>query len=179
MDKSVILASQCGATLGKFVLIIEKSSVDPNYSRKVQNNELRTSQQINLYSIKPIKVKVAREVETAEGSRFVEYNDDPKLRLQISGINDITEIIPKPNVENVKNAILRYESTGENTIFIDYPALTKEVVALNKESKAKLTAFINEQMRFIKTFETANDTEIAACKTAMAAEGIDMNNYFV
>ena len=178
MDKSVILASQCGASLGKYILTIEKNSVDPNYSRKVQNNELRTSQQINLYSIKPIKVKMAQEVESAEGTKFVEYNGDSKLRLQISGINDIADIIPKPNAESVKNAITRFESTGEITIFIDYPQLTIEIVALNMESRAKLTAFVNEQMRFIKTFETANETEIAACKTAMAAEGIEINNYF-
>lgn len=178
MDKTVILASQCGASLGKYILTIEKNSVDPNYSRKVQNNELRTSQQINLYSIKPIKVKMAQEVESAEGTKFVEYNGDSKLRLQISGINDIVDIIPKPNAESVKNAITRFESTGEITIFIDYPQLTKEIVALNMESRAKLTAFVNEQMRFIKTFETANETEIAACKTAMAAEGIEINNYF-
>ena len=173
MDKSVILASQCGASLGKYILTIEKNSVDPNYSRKVQNNELRTSQQINLYSIKPIKVKMAQEVESAEGTKFVEYNGDSKLRLQISGINDIADIIPKPNAESVKNAITRFES-----IFIDYPQLTKEIVALNMESRAKLTAFVNEQMRFIKTFETANETEIAACKTAMAAEGIEINTDF-
>lgn len=178
MDKSVILASQCGATLGKYILIIEKNSVDPNYSRKVQNNELRTSQQINLYSIKPIKVKIASEVESAEGTKFVEFNGDAKLRLPISGINDITEIIPKPNVENVKNAISRYEATGENTIFVNYPELTKEIVALNLESRNKLMTFVNEQLRFIKTFETANETEISACKTAMAAEGIEVNNYF-
>lgn len=178
MDKSVILASQCGATLGKFILVIKKNSVDPGYSRKVQNNELRLSQQINLYSIEPIKVKVAREVESAEGTKFVEYNDDPKLRLQISGIDDISTIIPKPNAESVKNAVLKFEATGEMTIFIDYPALTKEVVALNTESKSKLATFINEQVKFLKTFESANEAEISACKNAMAAEGIDINNFF-
>ena len=178
MKKEVIVASQCGAVLGKFILTIERNPVDPNYSRDVTESKLRTSIPIYLYSIRPIQVKKTEIVETANNGRFVEYNGDPTLRIPLITNEEIDKLIPKPNAESVRKAIGKYETSSEKTIFIDYPALTKEVMALNKESSMILTNFINKQMNFVKTLEDANSNELAACKSAMSDEGIDISNLF-
>lgn len=175
MKKELILASQCGAILGKWILTVERNSVDPDFSKKVTEGILRTSQPLYLYSIKPIFVEQTKIVESANGVKSVEFNDNPKLRLPLAGIDDITAIIPKATSDAVRKAIIKSEANGETTIFVDYPNLVKEVTALNTESRAILSAFISEQMKFVKTFEDANMAEILACKQKMADEGIDVS----
>lgn len=176
MKTEIILASQCGAALGKFVLTVERNPVDPDYSRKVAENKLRTSSPIYMYSIKPIKVKNAEIVETTNGGKFVEYNNDATLRIPLISGDTIDKVIPKPSADSVRVAINKYETTKQKTIFIDYPALVKEVAALNNESEAILTAFVNEMMKYVKTLRDATSTEIAACKSAMEDEGIDVSS---
>lgn len=178
MKQEVLVASKCGAVLGKYILTIQRNPVDPNYSRDVQENKLRTSIPIYLYSINPILVKKTEIVETANNGRFVEYNGDPTLRIPLITNDEIDKLIPKPCADSVRKAIAKYENTNERTIFIDYPALTKEVMALNQESHAQLTNFINKLLSFGKTLKDANEAELSACKVAMADEGIDVSNLF-
>lgn len=175
MKNEIILASKCGAVLGKYILTVERNPVDPDYSRKVTDGKLRTSEPIYLYAIKPIQVEKVEMVVSANNVKSVQYNGDPNLRLPLAGIDDITAIIPKPTTDAVRKAISKLQSTGEQTIFVDYVQLTKEVNALNTESKAILTQFINEQMKFINTFDKVNEVQIANCKLAMADEGIDVS----
>lgn len=176
MKTEVILASQCGASLGKYVLVVDRNPVDPDYSRKVTENKLRPSQPIYLYSIRPIQVKNAQIVETTNGGKFVEYNNDATLRIPLISGDTIDKVIPKPSADSVRMAINKFETTKQKTIFIDYINLVKEVTALNNESNAILTAFVSEQMKFVKTLNDANATEIAACKSAMEDEGVDVSS---
>lgn len=176
MKQEVLLASQCGAVLGKFILVVERNPVDPDYSRKVTENRLRTSSPIYLYSIKPILVNQTKIVETANNGKFVEYNEDPTLRIPLITSEEINKLIPKPSAETVRAAIAKFETTKQKTIFIDYPSLTKEIAALNAESEAILTAFTNELMKCVKTLRDATAAEISACKSAMEDEGIDVSS---
>lgn len=176
MKNEILLASRCGSSLGKFILTIERNPVDPDYSRKVTENKLRTSSPIYLYSIQPIRVSSVRIVETANHGKFAEYNEDPTLRIPLISGEEVDKLIPKPNADSVRQAINKFETSKQKTIFIDYPALVKEVAALNNESEAILTNFINELMKNVKTLREATNTEIAACKNAMEDEGIDVSS---
>lgn len=176
MKAEVILASQCGASLGKYILTVERNPVDLDYSRKVTENKLRTSSPIYLYSIKPQLVEKAEIVNTANNGKFVEYNSDSTLRIPLISGESIDKIIPKPSAESVRTAILKFETSKQKTIFIDYPTLTKEVAALNAESEAILTNFINDLMKHVKTLKDATAAEILACKNAMEDEGIDVSS---
>lgn len=176
MKNEVILASDCGAVLGKHVLTVERNPVDPGYSKKVTEGKLRTSSPIYLYSIRPIKVKVAEIVESANGGKYVEYNHDASLRIPLMTNESVDKAMPKPNAESVRDAINKFESNKTKTLFIDYPALVREVKALNKESQAILEAFTTELIKFAKTLQDANNMEEAACKNAMEAEGVDVNS---
>lgn len=174
MKAEVLLASQCGATLGKFILTVERNPVDVNYSRKVTENQLRTSVPIYLYSIKPIFVEATKIVNTANNGKFVEYNGDATLRIPLATGEEIDKLIPRPTADSVRIAINNYETMKKKTIFIDYPLLVKEVIALNNESENTLNMFVNELMSNVKTLRDATMTEIAACKSAMEDEGIDV-----
>ena len=88
----------------------------------------------------------------------------------------VDKAMPKPNAESVRDAINKFESNKTKTLFIDYPALVREVKALNKESQAILEAFTTELIKFAKTLQDANNMEEAACKNAMEAEGVDVNS---
>jgi hypothetical protein len=140
----------------------------------VQDGRLRTSYPIYLYSIEPVKVTKAEIVETANSGRFVQYNGDASLRIPLISNEEFKTLIPAPNAESVRNAINKYEQTKQKTIFIDYVALVKEVAALNAESEAILSNFVNELMQQMKTLKVATNTEIAACKSAMEDEGVDV-----
>ena len=107
---------------------------------------------------------------------MVEYNNDATLRIPLIWGDTIDKVIPKPSADSVRTAINKFETTKQKTIFIDYINLVKEVTALNNESNAILTAFVSEQMKFVKTLNDANATEIAACKSAMEDEGVDVSS---
>lgn len=175
MKTEVNIASQCGATLGKFILVVERNNVDPNYSNKVTNNLVRPSLPFFLYSINPIQVTSVAIVETANNTKRIQFNNDPKLRLPLAGIDDFSAVIPKVNSTTVKDAIKKEELTGEKTIFIDWPALTKEIEALNTEQQSALSSFVTEQMKFVGTYKNANTKEILACKNAMNSIGVSVD----
>lgn len=175
MKTEVNIASQCGATLGKFILVVERNNVDPNYSNKVTNNLVRPSLPFFLYSINPIQVTSVAIVETANNTKRIQFNNDPKLRLPLAGIDDFSAVIPKVNSTTVKDAIKKEELTGEKTIFIDWPSLTKEIEALNTEQQSALSAFVTEQMKFVGTYKDANTKEILACKNAMNSIGVNVD----
>lgn len=175
MKTEVNIASQCGATLGKFILVVERNNVDPNYSNKVTNNLVRPSLPFFLYSINPIQVTSVAIVETANNTKRIQFNNDPKLRLPLAGIDDFSAVIPKVNSATVKDAIKKEELTGEKTIFIDWPVLTKEIEALNTEQQSALSAFVTEQMKFVGTYKDANTKEILACKNAMNSIGVSVD----
>lgn len=177
MNHMRINAAQCGATLGKKILVVERNPVDPGYSDAVKNDLLRLSRAIHLYSIKPIEVTSVEIITTMNNESKVEFNHNPQLRLDIANIDDINKVIPTPSAATVKAAIEKYERSNREdiTIFTDYEKLLREVIALNLDEKKTLQNFLNQQMKFCGTLAEANETEIAACKVAMKEFGIDIN----
>ena len=151
MDYMRINAAQCGATLGKYILVVERNPVDTNYSEDKKNGALTLSRPIYLYSIRPIEVT--------------------------ANIDDITKVIPVPSASTVKAAIEKYERSNkeEITIFVDYVKLVPEVMALNRDEKNVLQSFLNAQMKFCGTLAEANELEATACRTRMKELGIDVN----
>ena len=113
-----INAAQCGATLGKYILVVERNPVDTNYSEDKKNGALTLSRPIYLYSIRPIEVTSVELVESMSNERKVQFNKDPKLRLNIANIDDITKVIPVPSASTVKAAIEKYERSNKEEITI-------------------------------------------------------------
>lgn len=177
MDYIRINAAQCGATLGKYILVVERNPVDTNYSEDKKNGALTLSRPVYLYSIRPIEVTSVELVESMSNERKVQFNKDPKLRLDIANIDDITKVIPVPSASTVKAAIEKYERSNkeEITIFVDYVKLVPEVMALNRDEKNVLQSFLNAQMKFCGTLVEANELEATACRTRMKELGIDVN----
>mgnify|MGYP001500316791 FL=1 len=114
MDYMRINAAQCGATLGKYILVVERNPVDTNYSEDKKNGALTLSRPIYLYSIRPIEVTSVELVESMSNERKVQFNKDPKLRLDIANIDDITKVIPVPSASTVKAAIEKYERSNKD-----------------------------------------------------------------
>lgn len=177
MNRTIINAAMCGATLGKKILVVERNHADLHYSDAVKNNSLRLSRPIYLYSIKPIDVEKVALVTTANNEIKVEFNDDPKYRLDVANVDDINKIIPKPTAESVRKAVEKYEHSGKEdvTIFTDYVELVKQVTALNIEERKTLEIFLNNQMKICGMLSEANENEKTACKIAMKDLGVDVN----
>ena len=117
MDYMRINAAQCGATLGKYILVVERNPVDTNYSEDKKNGALTLSRPIYLYSIRPIEVTSVELVESMSNERKVQFNKDPKLRLDIANIDDITKVIPVPSASTVKAAIEKYERSNNCLLY--------------------------------------------------------------
>lgn len=177
MNNVRINAAQCGATLGKYILIIERNPVDLGYSEAKKNGLLCLSRPIWLYSIKPIEVTSVRLIDSLDNGKKVEFNEDAKLRLSIANIEDITKVIPVPTAATVKQAIEKYERSNkeELTIFVDYEKATKEVMALNRDESNTLQSFLNAHMKLCGTLLEANEIEASACRSRMKELGIDVN----
>ena len=170
-------AAQCDTTSGNKSLTIERNPVDPDYSDAKKNGLLCLSRPIYLYSIRPIDVTSVEIINTVNNDQRIEFNHDPRLRLDIANIEDISKVIPVPSAATVKAAIEKFERSNREdiTIFTDYEKLLREVIALNLDEKRTLNDFLARQMKFCGTLATANETEIAACKVALKEIGIDVN----
>lgn len=172
-----INAAFCGAVLGKKICTVKRDPVDLDYNDKKKNDILRLSRPIYKYAIESHDITSVRLITTANNEKKVEFNENPKLRLSIANIEDINQIVPVPSAKTVSQAISKFErSNGEElTIFFDMEKLTREVIALNIDSKKELEAFINEQMKYLGTLTQANEVEAAACRASMKELGIDVN----
>lgn len=177
MNNIAKVVSMCGATLGQYILTVEQSPVDLGYSDKVTANLLRPSSPFYRYSIKPIRVESTRQEESANGITVVTFNDNKKLRLRVMTTDDIGKVIPAPNTKTVREAVERQKhDENDVTIFTDYIALTREITALNNETRQMMSAFIKELTTQMMVIEESNEAEKNACKAAMKELGItDIN----
>ena len=174
-NKNVIeIAGACGATLLKYILVVERNPVDAGYTKKKQEGALIPSQPFYRYSIKPIRVNAIAVRESSNEVPSVIFNkEEDGLRLPLANVETLEAVIPKPSTDTVRKAIAEFESTGKRVIFTDYIGLWREVNALNEETKVMMDTFINEQMKLSSSLEDSNQMELAACKAAMKECGID------
>lgn len=174
MRKEVIVGQKIGATFNTFILLVKKNSVDPGYSDAVQNDRLRLSRPISLYSIEKIRITGMVIDTNANNKQIVTFNGRDDLQMALADVKNIDEVFPKPTSENVREAILRQKNGSMPMIFTDYPGLLKQVTALNRDSKQDLERFINQQMAFIQTFEEAAKAEQLSCEAAMDELGLEL-----
>lgn len=173
MDNQKVIISELGRLLNLPVLLVERNPVDPDYDRKVADNLLRLTRPIYLYSIKQVIITEAKVTDNANGNKVVQFNGDPDMTLPILNVNKITDLIPEPNAESVKNAILAASSGGKKTLFTNYAKLYKEVAALNIDSKAEWDKELALMLQYSKTFTNANEIEKMACEKHLQELGID------
>lgn len=171
---TIEIASQCGTTLLKYILVVERNPVDAGYTKKKIDGILIPSQPFYRYSIKPIRVTGVSVVESANETPFIVFNKpEDGLRLPLANIDTLEALIPKPSTESVRRAIAKYETDKERIVFTDYMSLWREVDSLNKETLSMMNNFINEQMQLATSLSESNDLELSACKNAMKECGVD------
>lgn len=173
MNKQKQIASELGKLLGLSAFYVKRNPVDPNYDRKVADNRLRFTRPIFLYSIEPVEITTTRVDTNANNNRVVTFNENEDMQLSLANVDSIDQVIPEPNNESVKKAIMQAANGGKKMLFTNLAKLVKCVKSLNIDSKAELDRELNDLINFSKTFTTANEIEHTAAEKYLKELGID------
>lgn len=171
INYSLVVASQLGALLGMNLIHIRRKNVDPDYSNKEREGKQRLAIPVYIYGINRIKIKKAELVDLGEGQRIVQFNDDPKLQLSLANAKDITDVIKKPTVQEVVNAVMAEEASAQQTFFVDDKTATELAVSFNNRSYKELSSMMEVLSRQAACLTDANDAMMNACKLEMAQVG--------
>lgn len=171
INYSLVVASQLGALLGMNLIHIRRKNVDPDYSNKEREGKQRLAIPVYIYGIDRIKIKKAELVDLGEGQRIVQFNDDPKLQLSLANAKDITDVIKKPTVQEVANAVMAEEASAQQTFFVDDKTATELAVSFNNRSYKELSSMMEVLSRQAACLTDANDAMMNACKLEMAQVG--------
>lgn len=171
INYSLVVASQLGALLGMNLIHIRRKNVDPDYSNKEREGKQRLAIPVYIYGINRIKIKKAELVDLGEGQRIVQFNDDPKLQLSLANAKDITDVIKKPTVQEVANAVMAEEASAQQTFFVDDKTATELAVSFNNRSYKELSSMMEVLSRQAACLTDANDAMMNACKLEMAQVG--------
>lgn len=171
INYSLVVASQLGALLGMNLIHIRRKNVDPDYSNKEREGKQRLAIPVYIYGIDRIKIKKAELVDLGEGQRIVQFNDDPKLQLSLANAKDITDVIKKPTVQEVANAVMAEEASAQQTFFVDDKTATELAVSFNNRSYKELSSMMEILSRQAACLTDANDAMMNACKLEMAQVG--------
>jgi hypothetical protein len=171
INYSLVVASQLGALLGMNLIHIRRKNVDPDYSNKEREGKQRLAIPVYIYGIDRIKIKKAELVDLGEGQRIVQFNDDPKLQLSLANAKDITDVIKKPTVQEVANAVMAEEASTQQTFFVDDKTATELAVSFNNRSYKELSSMMEVLSRQAACLTDANDAMMNACKLEMAQVG--------
>lgn len=171
INYSLVVASQLGALLGMNLIHIRRKNVDPDYSNKEREGKQRLAIPVYIYGIDRIKIKKAELVDLGEGQRIVQFNDDPKLQLSLANAKDITDVIKKPTVQEVANAVMAEEASAQQTFFVDDKTATELAVSFNNRSYKELSSMMEVLSRQAACLTDANDAMMNACKLEMAQIG--------
>jgi len=171
INYSLVVASQLGALLGMNLIHIRRKNVDPDYSNKEREGKQRMAIPVYIYGIDRIKIKKAELVDLGEGQRIVQFNDDPKLQLSLANAKDITDVIKKPTVQEVANAVMAEEASAQQTFFVDDKTATELAVSFNNRSYKELSSMMEVLSRQAACLTDANDAMMNACKLEMAQVG--------
>lgn len=171
INYSLVVASQLGALLGMNLIHIRRKNVDPDYSNKEREGKQRLAIPVYIYGIDRIKIKKAELVDLGEGQRIVQFNDDPKLQLSLANAKDITDVIKKPTVQEVANAVIAEEASAQQTFFVDDKTATELAVSFNNRSYKELSSMMEVLSRQAACLTDANDAMMNACKLEMAQVG--------
>lgn len=171
INYSLVVASQLGALLGMNLIHIRRKNVDPDYSNKEREGKQRLAIPVYIYGIDRIKIKKAELVDLGGGQRIVQFNDDPKLQLSLANAKDITDVIKKPTVQEVANAVMAEEASAQQTFFVDDKTATELAVSFNNRSYKELSSMMEVLSRQAACLTDANDAMMNACKLEMAQVG--------
>lgn len=171
INYSLVVASQLGALLGMNLIHIRRKNVDPDYSNKEREGKQRLAIPVYIYGIDRIKIKKAELVDLGEGQRIVQFNDDPKLQLSLANAKDITDVIKKPTIQEVANAVMAEEASAQQTFFVDDKTATELAVSFNNRSYKELSSMMEVLSRQAACLTDANDAMMNACKLEMAQVG--------
>lgn len=171
INYSLVVASQLGALLGMNLIHIRRKNIDPDYSNKEREGKQRLAIPVYIYGIDRIKIKKAELVDLGEGQRIVQFNDDPKLQLSLANAKDITDVIKKPTVQEVANAVMAEEASAQQTFFVDDKTATELAVSFNNRSYKELSSMMEVLSRQAACLTDANDAMMNACKLEMAQVG--------
>lgn len=168
------VASQLGSLLGMNLIRIERKNADPEYSNKEREGKQRLANPIWMHAVKRIRIKKAVLVNVGEGKEVVQFNDDPLLQLELANAKDIADIVKKPTVEEIVNAIAS-ESAGVPAFFADDQAATELVCSFNERERKSVSSMMEYLSRMASNLQDANRIMQDACKLEMSQLGKDVD----
>ncbi len=92
------------------------------------------------------------------------------MQLSLANAKDITDVIKKPTVQEVANAVMAEEASAQQTFFVDDKTAT-ELAAFNNRSYKELSSMMEVLSRQAACLTDANDAMMNACKLEMAQVG--------
>lgn len=164
------VASQLGALLGMNLIMIERKNVDPDYSNKERDGKQRLANEIYIYGIRRIRIKQANLVDLEEGKQIVQFNEDPKLQLELADAKDISDIIKKPTVQEIITAISS-NTVGLPKYFVDDVTCTELVCSFNQRSRKEISNMMEYLSKQASCLDDANRIMQDACRAEMATLG--------
>lgn len=171
IDYNLKVASQLGALLGMNLIHVKRKNVDPDYSNKEREGKQRLANEIYLYGIERIRIRKAELVDIGDGKKIVQFNDDSKLQLELAGAKDICEIIKKPTVQEIVDAI-SCETVNLPKYFVDDQTVTELVCSFNQRSRKEICSVMEVLSRQAANLDDANRIMMDACKAEMAQVGV-------
>lgn len=171
---SALVASSLGALLGQNLIRVKRRNIDPDYSNKERDRVQRMAIPVWLYGIERIRIKKA-ELITIDGEDVVQFNDVPELQLSLAGAKDINDIIKKPTLQEVINAIEKEEGTKVPAFFVDDEMATKIAASCNERSRKGITQMMEVLAKQASNLSDANNIMFDACRNELSKVGKDVS----
>lgn len=165
-----IVGSQAGALLGMNLIHIKRKNIDPDYSNKQRDGLQRLANEVHLVGIERLRVTKAELVNTGD-EWVVQFNDNPKLQISLLGAKDIKDIIKKPTVAAVAEAMQKEESSSIITWFVDDVSATEIAASFNERARKQLSMMMEAISIQCGNLKQANEIMFDSCKQEMEQIG--------
>lgn len=153
---------------GKTICCIESDNMDLSHNDKVRNNLLRLSKPLRKYSVKTIDIIAWRLVELPdENGVVIELNGSPDLQFPLGPVN-----FKEVTMDNVTEAIRKFENEKETTFFRELDKLTEIAVKLNKIEKKKGDDLIEELAAWSCAYDDINKIQVENSDSYYRALGL-------
>lgn len=166
-----VAAQAFGALCGQNLVILQRRSADINYSDDVKNGVIRLDREINLWETKRVLINHVGYEPDANGGVVFTFNNDSKYQLPMISSQTMEDYFPKITPATVARIYEQAHAAGREAIFIDYPGLVEQIIALNNGSKQIAQRLADRMLRIAGLLEQTNENEYNVCKSEMAQLG--------
>ena len=151
------IARTFGTNLCGALIQVEARNIDPLYREKRENGVVVPSKPFRLLTVKKTAITSVGVVETANGIRL-EINGNENFRFKFD------ESIASASVENITEAVRRFDDKQPPVLFVDYAGVLKQLKAVNRETISEMDSFANDimtQMQTLSGVMSADEQDLA------------------